>query len=181
MSFPVSRPDLSPQGVIASAVHVEKSTPFGERSFLTTRTANGRGVHATKPHALRLGGRARLARAKRLEASSHAICVVGFYFRNGLALVASSCGKKSSDATRPASAVATPTNPACFPSQRGGNRTASGKKRRLRIQHEEIPGYMEAMTMSFDVRHDTNELAGLKAGDRVTFRMLVTESDANAG
>jgi len=46
----------------------------------------------------------------------------------------------------------------------------------VRIRHEEIPGYMAAMTMPFEVR-DTNELTGLKAGDVVTFRMLVTETD----
>ena len=46
----------------------------------------------------------------------------------------------------------------------------------VRIQHEEIPSYMEAMTMPFEVK-DTNELAGLSAGDTVTFRMLVTEND----
>ena len=44
------------------------------------------------------------------------------------------------------------------------------------IQHEEIPNYMQAMTMPFEVR-DTNELAGLKPGDRISFRMLVTEKD----
>ena len=46
----------------------------------------------------------------------------------------------------------------------------------VRIKHEEIPGYMAAMTMPFEVR-DTNELAGLEAGDRVAFRMLVTDDD----
>ena len=44
------------------------------------------------------------------------------------------------------------------------------------IQHEEIPNYMKAMTMPFEVRN-TNELAGLKPGDRISFRMLVTEKD----
>src|SRR5882724_3695835 len=44
------------------------------------------------------------------------------------------------------------------------------------IQHEEIPNYMRAMTMPFEVRN-TNELAGLKPGDQIKFRMLVTEKD----
>ncbi len=48
--------------------------------------------------------------------------------------------------------------------------------RRVVIQHEEIPNYMRAMTMPFDVR-DTNQLAGLKPGDQISFRMLVTEKD----
>ncbi len=45
------------------------------------------------------------------------------------------------------------------------------------IAHEEIPGYMEAMTMQLDVR-DTNELAGVSAGDQITFRLLTTDADA---
>ncbi len=44
------------------------------------------------------------------------------------------------------------------------------------IRHDEIPGYMPAMTMPFEVR-DTTELAGLKAGDTVSFRMVVTDDD----
>lgn len=44
------------------------------------------------------------------------------------------------------------------------------------IQHEAVPGYMPAMTMSFDVR-DTNELAGLQVGDAVTFQLVVGEKD----
>ena len=46
----------------------------------------------------------------------------------------------------------------------------------VRIKHEAIPGYMAAMTMPFDVK-DTNELAGLAAGDTASFRMIVTEDD----
>lgn len=44
------------------------------------------------------------------------------------------------------------------------------------IAHEDIPGYMEAMTMLLDVKA-TNDLAGLTPGDAITFRMLVTETD----
>lgn len=46
----------------------------------------------------------------------------------------------------------------------------------VRIKHEEVPGYMPAMTMPFEVK-DTNELAGLRPGDAVAFRMLVTETE----
>ena len=45
------------------------------------------------------------------------------------------------------------------------------------IKHEEVPNYMPAMTMPFDVR-DTNELRGLQAGDAVAFRMVVGNTDA---
>lgn len=44
------------------------------------------------------------------------------------------------------------------------------------IAHEEIPNYMEAMTMDFDVK-DKAELQGLKAGDYLSFRMVVTSDD----
>ncbi len=41
------------------------------------------------------------------------------------------------------------------------------------IKHEEIPGYMKAMTMPLEVK-DAKELSGLKPGDAVSFRMVVT-------
>ena len=44
------------------------------------------------------------------------------------------------------------------------------------IKHEQIPGYMGAMTMDFTVRN-TNELAGLAPNDEVTFRLAVTKDD----
>lgn len=44
------------------------------------------------------------------------------------------------------------------------------------IAHEEIPGYMEAMTMPFSVK-DPQELAGIKPGDTITFRVNVLETE----
>jgi protein SCO1/2 len=44
------------------------------------------------------------------------------------------------------------------------------------IKHEEIPGYMMAMTMPFDAK-DPKELAGLNPGDQVSFRLNVTSED----
>jgi protein SCO1/2 len=44
------------------------------------------------------------------------------------------------------------------------------------ITHEEIPGFMPAMTMPFVV-HDPKELAGLQAGDTVTFQMIISGDD----
>src|SRR5215475_2435766 len=49
-------------------------------------------------------------------------------------------------------------------------------EREVTIKHEEIPGYMQPMTMPFAVKK-TNELAGLSPGDPVSFRMFVTEKD----
>ncbi|MBA4148293.1 MAG: SCO family protein [Verrucomicrobia bacterium] len=45
----------------------------------------------------------------------------------------------------------------------------------VRIQHEEIPDYMAAMTMNLEAR-DT-DLSAFKPGDYISFRMLVTEDD----
>lgn len=49
-------------------------------------------------------------------------------------------------------------------------------KGQVRIEHEKIPDYMDAMTMLFDVKA-TNELTGLQAGDNISFRMIVTDDD----
>lgn len=50
------------------------------------------------------------------------------------------------------------------------------KNNLIRIAHEEIPGYMAAMTMPFEVK-DAQELKGVNAGDKVAFRMTVTDRD----
>ena len=50
------------------------------------------------------------------------------------------------------------------------------ERKKVKIAHEEIPNYMGAMTMTFDVK-DAAELAGLQSGDEVSFRMIVTEKD----
>jgi protein SCO1/2 len=44
------------------------------------------------------------------------------------------------------------------------------------IEHEDIPGYMEAMTMLLDVKN-ANDLSEVRPGDSIRFRMLVTDSD----
>ena len=44
------------------------------------------------------------------------------------------------------------------------------------ITHEEIPGYMPAMTMPFTV-HDPKELASLQAGDTIAFQLIVSGDD----
>jgi protein SCO1/2 len=49
------------------------------------------------------------------------------------------------------------------------------QEKSVRIKHEDIPGYMKAMTMDFEVK-DTNELTGIEAGDPVTFRMIVNDT-----
>ena len=44
------------------------------------------------------------------------------------------------------------------------------------IQHEEITNYMQAMTMPLSVK-EAKDLEGVKAGDQIAFRLLVTHDD----
>lgn len=45
---------------------------------------------------------------------------------------------------------------------------------RVLLNHDEIPGFMDAMSMSFEVR-DPALLEGLEAGQAVTFRLITTD------
>ena len=45
------------------------------------------------------------------------------------------------------------------------------------IEHEEIPDYMEAMTMPFNVR-DPKEMKSIKINDQIQFTLKVTEEDS---
>lgn len=57
---------------------------------------------------------------------------------------------------------------------RGVLRQPADAQGKLVIQHEAIPGYMEAMTMTFQAGAG-NVPAGLNPGDLIAFRLLVTE------
>jgi protein SCO1 len=59
---------------------------------------------------------------------------------------------------------------------RGVVRETRTAKSQLIVKHEEIPGYMDAMTMPFQVR-DPKILASVKPGDAITFQLHVTEED----
>jgi protein SCO1 len=59
---------------------------------------------------------------------------------------------------------------------RGVVRETRTAKSQLIVKHEEIPGYMDAMTMPFQVR-DPIILASVKPGDDITFQLHVTEED----
>jgi protein SCO1/2 len=77
-----------------------------------------------------------------------------------------------------------PSRPAISP---GANVSASAKRYPLKgvitavdfskpaitVAHEEIPGFMEAMTMSFPVRDDPKVVALLRPGDRIEARLVV--------
>ena len=55
-------------------------------------------------------------------------------------------------------------------SVRGVVREVDAPEKYVIVQHEKIPGYMDAMTMPFDVKN-TNELRGLTPGDRIAFQL----------
>jgi protein SCO1/2 len=56
---------------------------------------------------------------------------------------------------------------------RGVIRTVADDRRSARIAHEAIPGFMNAMTMTFTAR-DAAQLQGLNPADRVTLRFTAT-------
>ena len=92
-----------------------------------------------------------------------------------LALSAWSCKQKETTATPTPPASFTATNQRTF-QVKGVVREILHERKKIKITHEDIPGYMEAMTMLLDVK-DAKELNGLQAGDSLSFRMLVTEDD----
>jgi protein SCO1/2 len=59
---------------------------------------------------------------------------------------------------------------------RGVVRETRPAKSQLVVKHEEIPGYMDAMTMPFQVR-DPKILESVKSGDAITFQLHVTDKD----
>src|SRR6516225_6884584 len=59
---------------------------------------------------------------------------------------------------------------------RGVVRGFSPDRQTIEIQHENIPGFMPSMTMPF-VARDPKEIADLKTGDAISFRMTVTQKD----
>jgi protein SCO1/2 len=89
-------------------------------------------------------------------------------------LVMVSCGK-APELTSTSAPPTQSTNQRVFQVQ-GVVKSIKPSQKEIEIKHEEIPGYMPAMTMPFDVR-DTNELAGLQPGQTVSFRLIVTDTD----
>lgn len=96
-----------------------------------------------------------------------------FVFTLGLAAMVVSCDRQK-PAAPPPGTVPAPTQQVF--QVKGTIIELLPAEKSVRIKHETITNYMEAMTMPFDVR-DTNELAGLEAGDLVAFRLTVTETD----
>lgn len=87
-----------------------------------------------------------------------------------------SCGESNSNRAPSSGADASQTTTQIF-SVKGVVKELQPAGRTVVIKHEKIGDYMPAMTMPFETR-DTNELAGLKPGDEVSFRLLVTQKDS---
>lgn len=82
----------------------------------------------------------------------------------------------STSRTNPTPAItSTATNRQTY-EVKGVVREVLPERKKAKITHEEIPGYMEAMTMMLDVK-DARELNGLQPGDNINFRMVVTDDD----
>lgn len=97
-----------------------------------------------------------------------------FIFCGLLLAVAAGCKQESPP---PAAApIAAPASAAKSYAARGIVKALATDKRAVTIKHEEIPGYMKAMTMELSVR-DTNELAGIAPNDEITFTLRVTDDD----
>ena len=77
--------------------------------------------------------------------------------------------------------------PGAMPAQAGTNvqtfraqgivKEVAGDGKTVVITHEAIPNYMAAMTMPFKVR-EPGELVGVQAGDKVLFRLKVTDAES---
>lgn len=55
---------------------------------------------------------------------------------------------------------------------RGRFRAATGNGQAAKIHHEDVPGWMDAMSMDFRFQ-EPSQLEGLKAGDAVEFELVV--------
>ena len=60
---------------------------------------------------------------------------------------------------------------------RGVVRYVAKDRTRVRIRHEDIPGFMKAMTMPFDV--DPKLIAGVAEGDHVSFTFEARDDGSN--
>jgi protein SCO1/2 len=92
----------------------------------------------------------------------------------GCLLLATSCERSPKPAAVETHALQT-TNQQVF-QVRGIIKSVKASQKEVEIKHEAIPGYMPGMTMPFDVK-DTNELTALMPGERVTFRLTVTDTE----
>jgi protein SCO1/2 len=60
---------------------------------------------------------------------------------------------------------------------RGTIQKLEPEQKAIVIAHEAIPAYMDAMTMPFKLR-SAEEMKGLQAGDRISFRLSITDTES---
>lgn len=89
-------------------------------------------------------------------------------------LMLSSCAQRAEDTPEPAEDVA-PASVETYQAT-GVIKAFLPDGEHIRIAHEEIPGFMGAMTMSFAVE-DTTLLQGIEVEDSVRFMLTVTGDD----
>jgi protein SCO1/2 len=84
------------------------------------------------------------------------------------------CAKRTTSAPgKPAAASAQAKRYAL----RGIVRGVDREKREITVEHEDVPGFMEAMTMSFPVRDDPQVFEIVNEGDRVEAKLVVDRGD----
>jgi protein SCO1/2 len=87
-----------------------------------------------------------------------------------LPLVPVACAKRES--TPPAAAAAPSTSARRYPF-RGVVRNVDPTRKEVTVEHEAVPGFMDAMTMSFPVHDDPQIFEILHPGDRLEARLVV--------
>jgi len=87
----------------------------------------------------------------------------------------SSCAESAAEPLPPSNQIETNTFAA-----RGVIKELKADGKTAVLSHEAIANYMGPMTMPFKVK-ETNELAGLRAGDQISFRLFVTDRESWIG
>ena len=91
-----------------------------------------------------------------------------------LVLAPAACAKRGATDSAPAATTNTAASASArrFP-LRGVVRAVDREKREVTVEHEAVPDYMDAMTMSFPVRDDPQVFEILHPGDRLEAKLVV--------
>ena len=88
-------------------------------------------------------------------------------------LAPAGCAKRTTTATPAATTNAAPPTAARRFAFRGIVRNVDVQKREVTVEHEAVPGFMDAMTMSFPVHDDPQVFEILHPGDRLEAKLVV--------
>ena len=92
----------------------------------------------------------------------------------GLLALLPACGRDGSDAVEESSSP--PTSEIYYDAV--GTIITIINEDHVKIEHDEIPGFMDAMTMNFEVK-DPSLLQNLESGMEVRFRLAVADRDVH--